>query len=370
LSALGASVEIGETFVRVQGPLQWTGPLEIDLGNSGTSLRLLIAQAALGSSVVVLTGDRSLQARPNQELIKALAALGATVESNEGMAPIRIHGPLRAGTVVLPPSQSSQFGSALFLAMTQVGSTSRLVLTRPIHSLPYFELTLEMARVFGAEFTVSSTADALTVDLDGTGLTPPEKWVVEGDWSSAAFLLVAAWGAGRSIELDGLSATSAQSDRKIQSVLEGFGARFEWSSNNRTRFIPGGSRRVEHIDVRACPDLFPILCTLAALVPYAVRIDGAPNLRHKESDRICLMYEGLSRLGIECTNLSDGMIVGAGALNSGTVVTEHDHRIQMSFRVLSCLARVDIELDGYGSEMVSYPTFEAHLSALFGGGQS
>ena len=81
------------------------------------------------------------------------------------------------------------------------------------------------------------------------------------------------------------------------------------------------------------------------------------------------MYEGLSGLGIECTDLHDGMIVGTGTVNAGKVVTEHDHRIQMSFRVLSRLAGVNIELDGYGSELVSYPTFEAHLSALFDEGQ-
>lgn len=365
LSALGASVEIDEVSARVQGPLTWASPIELDLGNSGTSLRLLLGQASLGSSTVLLRGDDSLHGRPNEQLLSALESLGAQVESDHGTAPVRINGPIRSGTVILPASQSSQFGSAMFLALAQVGSPSRLVLTKPIDSLPYFELTLEMSRAFGADFTVTASDDALTVDLNGTGFVTPKKWIVEGDWSSAAFLLVAAWSANRSIDLDGLSRTSAQADRVIQSVLEALGASFEWLAPNRVRFVPGNSGRVEYINVQSCPDLFPILCCLSAVLPYSVRIDGAPNLRHKESDRILLMYQGLSELGIPCESLPDGMIVGTGEMVAARVTTECDHRIQMSFRVLSRLARVDIELDGYGSELVSYPDFEAHLSALF-----
>ena len=118
-----------------------------------------------------------------------------------------------------------------------------------------------------------------------------------------------------------------------------------------------------HINVRACPDLFPILCVLASRRESLIRIDGAPNLRHKESDRIQLMSEGLQRLGTPTTELSDGRIIGFGDFQSGWVVTEGDHRIHMSFRVLNALMS-GVTTDGAGSEQVSYPDFELHLGRL------
>ena len=365
---MGASFTVdGETgAVVVEGAIAWNIPdLELNVGNSGTTLRLLLGLATLGKHPLVLTGDESLKRRPNGMLIKALQTLGAEIESDQGRAPLRVNGPIRGGTTTLPAGQSSQYASAVFLALAQVGTASRLVLNTPIHSLPYFQLTMDMARAFGNHFDVQRSDDALSIDLKGNGFTSPSQWLVEGDWSSASFLLVAAWGSGRSIELDELSSTSTQADRAIQSVLERLGSTFEWSTPTRVRFVPGTQGRVEHIDVQASPDLFPILCTMAACLEYPVRIDGAPNLRHKESDRISLMSNGLTALGVGCTPLHDGLIVGTGRLHSGVVGTEHDHCIQMSFRVLSRLADLTIELDGHGSELVSYPNFESHLSALF-----
>ena len=339
--------------------------LVIDVGNSGTSLRLLTAVVSTGTHTVVLTGDESLVRRPNQPLIDALRHLGAQVESDHGRAPICITGPIHTQDVELPAGQSSQFASALFLALARSGEASRLTLLKPVHSLPYFQLTLDMAARFGSHFRVRTDDEAVTVYIEGNGFTSPGQWIVEGDWSSAAFLLVAAWGAGRKIELDGLTTTSRQADQAIQAILEQLGGHFEWSSDSRVLFTPGKSGQLNHIDVQGCPDLFPILCVLAACLPYSLRIDGAPNLRHKESDRIRLMSEGLTTLGIPCTPLSDGLIVGTGPLKPGAVSTEHDHRIQMSFRVLSCLTDTIIELDGYGSETVSYPAFEQDLERLF-----
>ena len=364
LTQFGAVVHSFDDGVSVSGPLSLTHPITLDLANSGTSLRLLLGQASLFKQRVKLTGDRSLQSRPNVELLEALRILGASVESRSGCAPIEIVGEIRGGQVTLPSAISSQFASGLLLALAKLHSTSTLVLETPVHSQPYFEITVDMVREFGGEVELHSTETSLTAHIRGKNLRSPGVYAVEGDWSSAAFLLVAAWALEQPIGLNGLKSNSLQADHRIAGILGQIGCGFAWAEGDYLQFTPRRQSTINQLNVRDCPDLFPILCVLAALSPNRTTILGAPNLRHKESDRIQLMYDGLTTLGLNCHQLPDGIVIEGGGLKAGRVETQLDHRIQMSFRVLAAVTSTAIELDGQGCEKVSYPKFEHDLERL------
>ncbi|MGB0648478.1 MAG: 3-phosphoshikimate 1-carboxyvinyltransferase, partial [Bradymonadia bacterium] len=369
LSQLGATVQSFDDGVGVSGPLSLAHATTLDLGNSGTSLRLLLGQASLLKQRVKFTGDTSLQSRPNVELLEALSALGAKVEATNGCAPIELLGPIRGGMVALPSAISSQFASGLLLGLAKLNSKSTLVLEAPIHSRPYFEITVDMAREFGCEVDLHSTDVGLTAHIQGGTLRSPGVYAVEGDWSSAAFLLVAAWARERPIALNGLKANSLQADQRIVGILRQLGCSFVWGETDRLHFTPRRQSTIDYVNVRDCPDLFPILCVLAALLPTRTTISGAPNLRHKESDRIQLMFDGLQTLGLNCNQLPDGIVIEGGEVKSGRVETQLDHRIRMSFRVLAAVTNTSIQLDGEGCEKVSYPNFEHDLERLLTGTQ-
>ena len=364
LSQLGASFTDVDGGVIVCGPLKPKScPTVIDVGNAGTALRLLIAQCARFTRSFTLTGDKSLRSRSSSGLLDGLKRLGVSVQSDGGCAPVKVMGPFTSARVELPPAGSSQFGSALVLALAAEGGTSCVRLERPIHSQPYFELTLSMLGAFGVGVEVDWCPDACVVAIGDHALVSPKNFIVEGDWSSAAFLLVGAFLLDRKVTLDGLVRESVQADRAIIKILEAFGAVFHWSTTGAVTMHRASQQCPKHIDVRDCPDLFPVLCVLASSMPQEVRIDGAPNLRHKESDRIRLMAQGLASVGMAVQELADGLTVRRGVFRPALVATELDHRIHMSFRVLSML-HPGLLTDGTGCESVSYPNFEADLRGL------
>lgn len=364
LRGLGVSCRDDGGSVKLCGPLLAPdSPRRIDVENAGTALRLLIGQCARFRQPTTLTGDHSLQTRSSATLIDALKTIGAVSDSDR--APLTIQGPIRAGQVTLPMGGSSQFGSALLFALSMLGDVSELYLTQPIHSAPYFELSLEMARAFGGEISILESKEVRRIKIMGTGFRTPRNYRVEGDWSSAAFPLVAAMLLGQELSLSGLNRGSAQADCQILSILETFGASHRWDEGQVLTLLPDDRCSPRHISVRDCPDLFPILSILAATREGETRIDGAPNLRHKESDRIQLMADGLTQVGVSVRQLPDGLIVGQGEITPSLVQTEGDHRIRMSFRVLS-LVCPNLVTDGIGAEAVSYPNFEADLSILRG----
>lgn len=364
LSGMGVSCRDDGGSVEICGPLIASdSPRQLDVENAGTALRLLIGQCARFNQPTTLTGDRSLQTRSSGSLIDALKSLGAESDSESGKAPLTIQGPIRAGQVTLPMGGSSQFGSSLLFALAMLGDVSELCLMEPIHSAPYFELSLKMAREFGGEVSIRESKESRRIEVLGTGFRTPSNYRVEGDWSSAAFPLVAAMLLKEEVSLSGLNRDSAQADRQILSILESFGAAHHWDQRDVLTLLPDVRRSPRHISVQDCPDLFPILSVLAATREGEVRIDGAPNLRHKESDRIQLMADGLTQVGVAVRQLPDGLIVGQGGITPNLIQTEGDHRIHMSFRILS-LVCPGLVTDGSGAEAVSYPSFEADLSIL------
>ena len=369
LQQLGAQASVSESTIQFQPIADLQPPADIlDCGNSGTTMRLLLAQVARLSSPATLTGDASLQTRPNRPLLDALDALGAHCQSAGGRAPVTICGPLRAGAVGLPPQVSSQYASALLLALSLLPGDSRLHMQAPVASRPYLDITQAVAADFGLEWQLTEQTDGLLFQIPGGQRPSASEVDVAGDWSAAAFPLVAGALLGRSVRLHGLRADSAQGDRRVTDFLTRFGQRISWQGSSLT-LTPAPIRGGGALDLGATPDLFPALAVLAACADSPTRLAGAPSLRDKECDRIAAMVQGLRSLGADLDELPDGVVLRPHRqLHGGRVHAHDDHRIHMAFRVLGLQLQAvhggRVEVDGHGCAAVSYPRFDEDLLKL------
>ncbi|MHB8605483.1 MAG: 3-phosphoshikimate 1-carboxyvinyltransferase, partial [Thermoplasmatota archaeon] len=214
VEALGAKLVRDGDALLVEGSAIATPPDVLDCENSGTTLRLFSAIAAQQNGHAVLTGDASLRSRPMQPLLDGLRSLGAFAVSSrgDGRAPVIVRGPLRAGVARLPGDVSSQFVSALILASTRsAAGETRIEVTSPLKSRPYVAMTLAALRKFGGQAKESTGAFVVAGDQRLGGA----DYRVPGDWSSAAFPLVAAAITGGEVTITNLDPGDAQGDRAI-----------------------------------------------------------------------------------------------------------------------------------------------------------
>lgn len=365
LQALGAEVQAVPGGLRFAGGRPLRPPQTVlDCGNSGTTLRLLAGQCARLDGTSQLTGDASLRSRPNGPLLAALGELGVDCASTAGRAPLTVVGPLRPGAVRLGPQVSSQYGSSLLLALALgPAGVSTVRLAAPVASRPYLELTRRMAAAFGVHWDEEEDAAGLCLTVPGGQQPAAERVRIAGDWSSAAFPLVAAAITGQPLRLRGLDPDSPQADRRIVALLRAAGVGLAWRAGELV--VQGRAcTPLGRVELADGPDMFPALCALAATLPGRTALVGAPSLRHKESDRIAQMAVGLHTLGLRCEEQPDGLVLWGGKVGGGSVESVHDHRIYMAFRVLSLAAAGPVEVDGEGCEAVSYPDFSDHLDAF------
>lgn len=334
----------------------------LDCRNSGTTLRLLAATAARFATDVTLTGDDSLRGRPNGRLLDALASLGVRCSSADGKAPLTVRGPLRSGAVTFPPGTSSQFASALLLSLPFVAGSSTVDLQPPVSSAPYLDVTLELASAFGLHIG-REEHPGRRFHVPGRQQAKATSHAVSGDWSGAAFPLVAAAITGGRVTVQGVRADSPQGDRAITDFLRAFGAKVTVAADSVT--AEGGALASPGtVDVRATPDLFPALCVLAACSRGTTTFTGGAALRAKESDRITAMADGLRRMGIACDERPDGIAVTGGRLRGASVASLGDHRIHMAFAVAGLAAEGTTLVDDPACAAVSYPGFHDAMAAL------
>lgn len=317
LRALGVSIEDGDPACwRVSpGPLRDPGRV-LACGNAGTTLRFLSALALLLDAPLGLDGDEALRRRPLGDLADALAALGlaAAWGGRPGCPPVTLRrvGPT-GDEVVVGAETSSQFASALLLVAARLPRGLVVRPAGPVVSRPYLALTVECLRAFGV--AVEERGGGWRVEPGGPR---GRSFAVEGDWSSAAFLLAAARIAGRAVHLGNLRADSAQGDRAIVELL----ARLD---EPPPRFF----------DLCDCPDLLPPLAAAAAFAPGPTTIAGVAHARVKESDRPAVLAEGFRRAGIGVVELPDGLrIEPGGEPRAATLEPRGDHRMAMAFGLL------------------------------------
>lgn len=373
MQALGARVERDRTRVRIRGGRLRAPRDALDLGNSGTGIRLLTGALCghpdLIDERLVLVGDASLSRRPMQRIVTPLAMMGARIETTEGCAPLAVRPRALTGIEYACPVASAQVKSALLLAGLFAGGT-----TRVLEPGPSRDHTERMLPSFGQPVHCAGQR----VELTGRGALSASRVAVPGDLSSAAFAMAAAVLVRESrvrVESVGINPTR----NGLLRILEAMGVP---SLGPDVSSAPGhaSGEPVVDFDVRSPESLtgidipaewvplaideFPLVMALAAAASGKTSITGAAELRVKESDRLAVMVRQLQRLGVEAEERSDGAVIHGGRVRGGRVDAEGDHRIAMSLAVLALVAEAPVIIDGAEWIRTSYPGFVDAMTGI------
>ena len=381
LTALGAVVEKREEgFVvtpvnRDHLPRETGEAALLPCAESGSTLRFMLpVVCALGVRGAFQMKGR-LPQRPMDALHAQLESHGIRLWRGKDDV-LFCEGKLSPGDYHLPGDISSQYITGLLMALPLLDGSSSLTVTQPIESADYIAMTLEVARAFGQKGAVREVADrspgyfsgsapsVIRYDIQGAGVfASPGKIAAEGDWSNGAFWLCAGAMPGGDIQLRGLNKDSSQGDREVCAILARMGAEVNWQ--NSTLRVKEGERRGTEIDVRAIPDLGPVLAALAAAGKGTTVIRNAARLRLKESDRLLSTAQTLTTLGADITATEDSLIInGRPRLKGGVVDAFGDHRIAMMAAVASAACAEPVTITGARAVNKSYPEFWNDLAAL------
>lgn len=367
---MGISIENKGTVVSIHGNglHGLKKPSEIlDVGNSGTTTRLMSGILAAQNFEVTVNGDASIQKRPMGRIIKPLSQMGANIVSLKGndCAPLKITGTSLKGIHYNSPVASAQVKSSVLLAgLYADGATS---VTEPYISRNHTEL---MFRHFGVELQTKETTATVFPAKELTA----QKVIVPGDISSAAYFIVAGLIVPNSeivIKNVGINPTRDG----IIKVCQKMGGNIRLENIQETSGEPTADIIVSSSELHGITiggsiiptliDELPIIAILAALAKGETIIKDAQELKVKESNRIDVMVENLSKMGADVAATEDGMIIQGGKpLHGATIDSKLDHRIAMSFAIASCLAEGDTEILGADCVNISFPTFYHDLNAL------
>jgi 3-phosphoshikimate 1-carboxyvinyltransferase len=341
----------------------------INVGNSGTTLYLALAVAGLYGEPVEFNGDEQIQKRSAAPLLEALAGLGIQSRSNNGCAPITVKGPWKGGKVSLP-CPTSQYLSALLIAspLAPAGTVTEIEVPL-LNEKPYIEMTLSYLKAHGVPFEVAP--DFSRFVIPGGSSWKAFSRSVPGDFSSAAFPAAAAAISGGPVTLLGLEPEDTQGDKFFFEILSSMGCDVCWrgGENGRSLTVSRDSPlRGGTFDLNATPDLLPAAVAVAAYAEGDTALVNVAHARIKETDRIAVMAKELAKLGINCTELPDGLVIhGKGALSPpdpNPVIEGHgDHRIVMAFAAAALGSKVPVEITGAQSAAVTYPGFLSTLGA-------
>lgn len=384
LATAAAMRAMGATIVRGQDGI-WTidgvgvgGLLQpataLDMGNSGTSTRLLMGLVSSHAITATFTGDASLSKRPMGRVIEPLSQMGAEITASPGgRLPLMLRGIVPAVPIDYTlPVASAQVKSAILLAGLNTPG-----ITRVVEPVPTRDHSERMLTGFGAKLTVEATPQGRVIELHGEAELQPQTITVPGDPSSAAFPVVAALlvpGSHVTITNVGLNPTRAA----LFDVLRAMGGDIAFENRRDVGGEPVADLVVRassltgiDVDPAVAPsmiDEFPILFVAAALAKGRTVTRGLDELRVKESDRITTMAEGLRTIGARVEETEDGLIIdGTGGdplPGGGTIAAKLDHRIAMSFVVAGLVSRAPVTIDDMAPVATSFPTFTTLLRGL------
>jgi 3-phosphoshikimate 1-carboxyvinyltransferase len=352
-------------------------PVILDVGESGTTCRLLTAVAAAGQGVFEIRGHGRMHDRPIGELLAALLPLGLEVLylGKSGCPPLTLVSTgLAGGDTAISLEDSSQYLSGLLLAAPLAKGPLTIAVTgKKTVSWPYVAITLSTLTDFGVPFAVETLEQGVWTRADWRGLTDvrpgrirfamqpaayqPCTLAVEGDWSSASYFLAAGALGKKPVTVTGLRPDSLQGDRAICDILGRMGARVETSPEGVTAFPSQLTGRV--LDMGRCPDLVPTVAVAACFATGETTITNVAHLRLKESDRIEAVAENCTQAGAAVTARPDGLRIHPTPLPRGGTLhlsSFDDHRLAMSAALFE-LAGITVRLDNPDCVAKSFPAF-------------
>ena len=330
----------------------------VDCIESGSTLRFLIPVASALGKKITFTGSGRLPERPIGDYLRLLPEHNVKCISTGGL-PLEISGQLTSGDYELAGDVSSQYITGLLLALPLLDGDSRIILTTRLQSKPYVDMTIKVMGDYGVE--VEETDYGYFVQ--GNQSYTKRDYVVESDWSQAAFFLVGG-AVGGDVTLKGLDLNSTQGDKEIINVLRRFGADIE-ANDEYIRCRKSKLRGID-VDAQDIPDMVPSIAVAASFAEGKTVIRRAERLRLKESDRIESVVSNLRKMGIDVEETKDGMIITGGKPKGAWLEGYNDHRIVMAFSVAGMYADGETTITEAHSINKSYPDFFSDYNALGG----
>ena len=355
--ALGAIVSTDEDMITVKAGLRPASPVTLHCGESGLAMRMFAPIATALGSQTIITGEGSLTGRPVGMIGEALSQFGVTVTTNNGFLPMTISGKINGGIATIDGSTGSQLLTGLLMALPLLKSDSELTVHH-LKSKPYISLTQQLLSDFGIKV---ENHEFKRFNIPGNQLYRAHEYTVEGDWSSAAFLLVAGAVAGE-VTVSNLKCDSAQADRMVLDALIKAGVKLT-KQDNQVKTARSDLKAFT-FDATDSPDLFPPLAALSSYCRGISRIKGVSRLAHKESDRSKAIIQVLNELHINAYVEGDSMFIEGGDVRGTGVSSHNDHRIVMMEAVMALGCRGEVGITGAEAVSKSYPEFFEALQGL------
>lgn len=352
VSLLGAQVDQfeGKWIIEGFGGCVSAPPCPVDVGNSGTTARFALSMASLGFAPIIITGDEQTRSRPMGSLIEALTNLGARTKSNDGGLPATIEGPIDGGETFVEGT-TSQFLSSLLIHTPLAPKDSVLSLV-DLNEKPYVDMTLKWLDDLGIDYRREGYTKFLI--RGGQQYGPFEK-SIPADFSSATFFACLGAIPGNEITLTGLDMDDTQGDKAVFDYLDRMGA--DVSFNKESVTVSGRKLKGAELDLNATPDALPALAALASIAEGTTVLGNTPQARLKETDRIAVMAEELSKMGIVCEEKPDALIVHGGKPKGALLSGHGDHRIVMSLAVAASASSEESEIETAEAVGITFPNF-------------
>ncbi len=361
IKSLGAEIEDNGDHLIIAGGLS-PRTNELNFGEAGLGIRLFASIVALNNKEIKLTGEGSLTKRPMGLIADALNALGVKCKTKDGYLPLSVEGPIKGGEIEVDGSLSSQVLSGLIMALPMTENDSVIKVIN-LKSTPYIDMTLELMDAFKVKVNTNNYQE---FHIPGKQLYHPTEINIEGDWSGAAFILVAGAIAGE-VEVTELNSDSKQADKAIMDALEQTGAKLKVKDNTISCSKPSKPLQAFFMNATHCPDLFPPLVALAAHCSGISIITGVDRLIHKESNRAKALLEEMTKLGVKIhVHMNEMIIEGPTAIQKATIDSHKDHRIAMAATVVAMAGQNDIQITDAECIEKSYPEFYQDIKKLGG----
>lgn len=365
IESLGAEWQMvdGDLWIESKG----VNPLnkQVNIGESGLGLRMFTPIIALSSQEICIEGQGSLLTRPMSFFDEIFSQLSVQFISENGKLPFKIQGPLVPENIEIDGSLSSQFLTGLLMAYAAATKKEVSIKVKDLKSKPYIDLTLDVMKAFGLNIPVNKNYEEFVFNKPTEPkkeLIEPIRYTVEGDWSGAAFLLVAGAIAGP-INVIGLDMSSSQADKAVMEALMSANASIAIESKGIK--VHKSELMAFEFDATDCPDLFPPLVALAASSKGISKIKGVSRLMHKESNRGISLQQEFGKMGVNIVLDEDVMMIKGVSEIIGTKVHSHnDHRIAMACAVAGLIANGETEIEKAEAINKSYPAFFNDLKKL------
>lgn len=367
LKALGVQYQLSNnnTVCDIEGlggEFKTNSPLELFLGNAGTAMRPLAAALNLGQHDIILTGEPRMKERPIGHLVDALRQGGAKIDYLEqtDYPPIRLRGGFLGGNVEVDGSVSSQFLTALLMMAPLAEQDTIITIKGELVSKPYIDITLALINTFGGK--IENQDYQRFVIKGGQQYQSPEKYLVEGDASSASYFLAAAAIKGGTVRVTGIGKNSLQGDIHFASVLEKMGAKVRWGEDYIE--CERGTLKGIDMDMNTIPDAAMTIATTALFAEGETVIRNIYNWRVKETDRLAAMAAELQKVGAIVEEGHDYLkVTPPKQLTTADIETYNDHRIAMCFSLVA-LSDTPITILDPGCTAKTFPDYFEKLETL------